>query len=114
MLFGGIYAFRDDSHVSVDVFSSGLPERGRLVIRVLGDLFFLLPFCVVIAWYGYAFAAKAFASGEGSTYGGLMDRWLVKAAIPLAFSLLGLSAVIRAVTTILELARPIGKAEDND
>ncbi|WP_048645063.1 TRAP transporter small permease subunit [Nitratireductor soli] len=104
VLFGGVYAFRDNSHVAVDVFSSGLPERAKLALRLFGDLVFLLPFCVIIAWYGYGFAEKAFISSEGSTYGGLLDRWMIKAAIPAAFSLLGLCALLRALSIALELA----------
>ncbi|WP_295813063.1 TRAP transporter small permease subunit [uncultured Nitratireductor sp.] len=104
VLFGGVYAFRDNNHVAVDVFASGLPVRVRLAIRIFGDLVFLLPFCAIIAWYGYGFAEKAWVSGEGSTYGGLLDRWAIKATIPAAFSLLGLCALLRAVSTALELA----------
>lgn len=104
VLFGGVYAFRDNSHVSVDVFSSALSERARLAIRLFGDLFFLLPFCAIIAWYGYGFAEKAFISGEASTYNGMIDRWAIKAAIPVAFALLGLHAFLRAIATVFELA----------
>lgn len=114
VLFGGIYAFRDNTHVAVDVFSSALPERWRLIIRTFGDLFFLLPFCLIIAWYGAAFAEKAFMSGEGSTYGGLMDRWLIKAAIPVSFGLLGLSAVARAILTLRNVMRPGTGGKDHE
>lgn len=111
VLFGGVYAFRDNSHVAVDVFSSGLPPRAKLALRLFGDLVFLLPFCVIIAWYGYGFAVKAFVSSEGSTYGGLLDRWMIKAAIPAAFALLGLCALLRALSTVLELADPSPKRD---
>ncbi|MCB1426711.1 MAG: TRAP transporter small permease subunit [Zhengella sp.] len=109
VLFGGVYAYRDNTHVSVDVFSSALPERSRLIVRTIGDLIFLLPFCLVIAWYGASFAEKAFMTGEGSTYGGLMDRWLIKAAIPVSFTLLGISAVIRAVLTLRRIMEMRGE-----
>ncbi len=113
VLFGGIYAFRDNNHVAVDVFASGLPERARLAIRIFGDLVFLLPFCVIIAWYGYGFAEKAFISGEGSTYGGLIDRWMIKASIPAAFGLLGLCALLRAISTALDLTGFSPKTDGN-
>jgi len=106
VLFGGVLAFRDNSHVAVDVFSSALPPRLQLAVRLFGDLVFLLPFCIVIAWYGYGFAVKAFVTSEGSTYGGMLDRWLIKAAIPVAFSLLGLCAIFRAISTARQLLRP--------
>ncbi|MEM5493410.1 TRAP transporter small permease subunit [Hoeflea sp. AS16] len=106
VLFGGVLAFRDNSHVAVDVFSSSLSPRVQLAVRMFGDLVFLLPFCIVIAWYGYGFAVKAFATGEGSTYGGMLDRWVIKAMIPVSFSLLGLCAIFRAIDTARQLMRP--------
>jgi len=106
VLFGGVLAFRDNNHVAVDVFSSALSPRMQLVVRLFGDLVFLLPFCLVIAWYGYGFAVKAFITGEGSTYGGMLDRWVIKAMIPIAFSLLGLCAIFRAIETVRQLLRP--------
>ena len=105
-VLGGVYAFRDNQHVNVDVFSAALPQRVQLGIRVLGDLFFLLPFCAIIFWYGWSFALASFNSGEGSTYGGLMNRWMIKAIVPIGFALLGIAALVRAVRTIGELMRP--------
>lgn len=105
-IFGGVYAFRDGQHVRVDVFSAGLPRRVQLGMRLFGDLVFLLPFCAIIFWYGWSFALTSFNSGEGSTYGGLMDRWLIKSIIPLGFALLGIAAIARAIMTIDEMLRP--------
>jgi TRAP-type mannitol/chloroaromatic compound transport system permease small subunit len=106
VLFGGVYALRDDQHVSVDFLSGGFSPRTRLIIRTVGDLFLLVPFAAIIVWYGTKFAMSSFASGEGSTYGGLMDRWIVKACVPFAFALLGIFGLSRALLTILDLASP--------
>lgn len=105
-IFGGVYAFRDGQHVSVDVFSSALPPRVRLGLTVFGDLVFLLPFCAIIVWYGWSFTLTAFNAGEGSSYGGLMDRWLIKAIIPVGFALLGIAALVRALATIHSILLP--------
>lgn len=112
-IFGGVYAFRDGQHVSVDVFSAGLPHRVQLGLRLVGDLVFLLPFCAIIFWYGWSFALTSFNSGEGSTYGGLMDRWLIKSIIPIGFALLGIAAIVRAIGTIGEILRPAPTDESN-
>lgn len=103
-LFGGTYAFRDDRHVMVDFLSASFSDRARMLIRIAGDLMLLLPFCAIVAWYGFDFAMKSYATGEGSTYGGLASRWLVKAAVPAGFALLGLAALARAGATALALA----------
>ena len=107
VLFGGVLAFREDGHVSVDFLSSHFSPRWQMISRIFGDLFLLLPFCAVVAWYGVRFATVSFNSGEASTYGGLTDRWIVKACIPLGFSLLGVAAVARALRTVLRLTRGV-------
>ena len=116
-VLGGVYALRDGQHVSVDVFVAGLPQRVRLGLTLFGDIVFLLPFCVIIVWYGWKFAATSFASGEGSTYGGLMDRWLIKAVVPAGFALLGIAALARVAQTLRLLFSPAsnqGPAENHD
>lgn len=105
VLFGGIMAYRNDRHVAVETIALNLPPRGRLLIRVLGDLLFLAPFCAIIAWYGYAYAMTAYTTGEGSTQGGLMDRWLIKAMLPLAFAMLTAAGVVRGISGIVTLVR---------
>ncbi|MGX1096480.1 TRAP transporter small permease subunit [Amorphus sp. MBR-141] len=106
VLFGGVYALRDDQHVSVDFLSAGFSPRTRLIIRTIGDLVLLVPFTVIIVWFGTRFALSSFASGESSTYGGLMDRWMVKACVPIAFAMLGIFGLCRALLTILDLISP--------
>lgn len=105
VLFGGILAFRNDRHVAVETVALNLPPRGRLLIRVLGDLLLLAPFCAIIAWYGYAYAATSFRTGEGSTQGGLMNTWMIKSMLPLAFALLTTAGVVRGLAGIVTLAR---------
>lgn len=112
VLFGGAYAFRDNQHVSVDFLSATLSPRARMIIRTLGDLAFVLPFCAIIVWFGTKFAMTSFNSGEGSNYGGLMDRWLIKACVPAGFALLGVAATARALRTILRLARGLDTDPD--
>lgn len=105
VLFGGVLAFRDGAHVSVDFLSSTMPPRVQAILRILGDLLFLVPFCAIMAWYGWGFAETALRSGEGSSYGGLNDRWLIKSALPLGFALLGIAGAARGLRDVLRLLR---------
>ncbi|HEY9022005.1 MAG TPA: TRAP transporter small permease subunit [Paracoccaceae bacterium] len=105
VLFGGAWALRDDKHVAVDFLSLMMTQRQRLWIRMLGDLLFLLPFCLIIAWYGWSFALTAWTTGEGSTQGGLNSRWIIKAMVPLSFAILGLMGLLRGLGTAAELLR---------
>lgn len=105
VLFGGVWALRDDRHVSVDFLSLMMSPRQRLWVRMIGDLIFLLPFCATIAWYGWSFTAVAYNTAESSSQGGLNSRWLIKAMLPLSFSLMGLLGLFRATGTAIQLAR---------
>lgn len=111
VLFGGAWALREDKHVAVDFLSLMMSHRQRLWIRMLGDLLFLLPFCLIIAWYGWSFALTAWTTGEGSTQGGLNNVWIIKAMVPLSFAILGLTGLLRGLGTAVELLRG---ASDND
>lgn len=103
VLFGGVYALRDDRHVAVDFLHVLAPPRMQILLRILGDLIFLIPFCLIITWYGFFFAVTAWNTGEGSPHGGLQSRWIIKACIPLAFGLLALTGVVRVITGLAVL-----------
>jgi TRAP-type mannitol/chloroaromatic compound transport system permease small subunit len=112
VLFGGAWALRDDRHVAVDFMSLMMSERQRMWIRMLGDLLFLLPFCAIIAWYGWSFALTAWTTGEGSTQGGLNSRWIIKAMLPLSFVVLGLMGLGRGLGTAVVLWRGTDMQDD--
>lgn len=114
VLFGGAWALREDKHVAVDFLSLMMTQRQRLWIRMLGDLLFVLPFCLIIVWYGWSFALTAWTTGEGSTQGGLNSRWLIKAMLPLSFAILGLMAGLRGIGTALELLRATPSPDRKD
>ncbi|RMC34716.1 TRAP transporter small permease subunit [Paracoccus alkanivorans] len=105
VLFGGVWALRDGSHVSVDVLAMKMTGRQKAMVQIVGDLLFLLPFCAITAWYGWGFAETAWSTGEGSSQGGLGARWLIKGALPVAFALLGLLGLLRGIGTAIVLLR---------
>ncbi len=109
-LLGAAYTLRHDGHVRVDVFyrSRRLGPRGRAWIDLLGCLFFLLPFCILVIEASLPFVANAFRMGEGSPDpGGLPHRYLLKAAIPLGFSLLLLQGLALAIRSLQRLCCPV-------
>jgi TRAP-type mannitol/chloroaromatic compound transport system permease small subunit len=66
----------------------------------------LIPFCLIITYYGYFFALTAWNTGEGSAHGGLQSRWIIKACIPLAFGLLAAAGVVRVIAGLAALCGP--------
>lgn len=104
VMFGAAFTMVEERHVRVDLVYANLSDRKKVIIDVLGDLFLLLPFCAIIFWLSLGFVDMAFRSGEKSDYGGLTDRYLVKAVIPLGLALLfacGLGRIIRNVGFLL-------------
>lgn len=103
VLFGGAWALHENKHVSVDFLWLLMTTRQRLWVGMLGDLLLLLPFCAIIAWYGWSFALTAWTTGEGSTQGGLNSRWIIKAMLPISFAVLGLVGLLRGVDAAAKL-----------
>ena len=90
------YGLSMDSHIRVDVFHERFPQRLRLWIDVYGILLLVIPFCVVMLWYGWDFFLRSFTIGEVSASpGGLPFRWFIKAILVTGFLLLLMAAVSR-------------------
>lgn len=105
-LLGGTYALHHDSHVRVDLVYQRLSPRGQAVVDSLGHLLMLIPFCVLIAWLSRHFVSLAFVSGEKSNYGGLTDRYLIKAMLPIGLAFLALGGLGQLLDRLAGLLDP--------
>lgn len=106
-LIGSAYTFKHEGHVCVDILSHSrwmTPVRSAWV-QVIGGLFFLLPFCLLITISSFDFVETSYRFAEKSPDpGGLAYRYLLKAVIPLAFILLllqGLVSIFRNLLIVL-------------
>lgn len=91
-LLGIPYAIKTGGHVRVDIIYERLSIRARAIIDVFGTIIFLLPFCLLVAWFGIDFAKESYSLGETSgDPGGLPYRWIIKAVIPLSFFFMAVS-----------------------
>ena len=107
-LVGSAYTFKQDDHVRLDLlyqsrFSS---EIKRAWINILGGIFLLIPFCILIIICSWPFISQSFIHNEGSPDpGGLPFRWILKSAIPLGFALLllqGVADILKNLYTVLD------------
>jgi TRAP-type mannitol/chloroaromatic compound transport system permease small subunit len=92
------YTLLNGEHVKIDVVSSRLSKRAQIWIDVFGFLFFLLPVCLTILYYGIPFFLQGFRSGEMSSNAGGLIRWPVYLLMPVGFALLllqGLSELVK-------------------
>jgi TRAP-type mannitol/chloroaromatic compound transport system permease small subunit len=114
-MIGLSYAADVDRHVRVDVIVERFSLRTRGWIELVGLAFFLVPFAIIVAYEGIAYAKSAWDFSEVSAApGGLPYRWVLKSFITIAFVLLSLTAIsrlTRCTTLLFGTPRPLS-AED--
>lgn len=97
-LLGAPYALQQNRHVRVDLFYERFSARQRAQVNLVGSLVFLIPWCLVLIWFGSQFAYEAYLLGEASAdVGGLPTMVPIKVALPLAALLLFLQAVAQVI-----------------
>ncbi len=106
-LIGGSYTFQKDKHVRVDVFYQNFTEKKKLWINLLGNLLFLIPWCIVIMYASYKYANVSFSYFEKSPDpGGLPARYIIKYAIVIGFILLLVQAISDSISKVNKLIKP--------
>lgn len=101
------YVYLRDAHVRIDLIRERLSERTQWWIELLGCLLFLIPYCLLVVYFSTNFTWRSFVDHETSASAtGLTHRWIIKAVIPIGFSLLGLAGIAVALRKIAELFGP--------
>lgn len=103
------YTYLKNEHVRIDVLSGRLSARGRTWIDILGIIFFLMPWVILMLYLGVPYFHQAFVSGEMSSNAGGLIRWPAYLLIPVGVALLGLQAISELIKRIGFLA---GHCED--
>lgn len=98
------WAYLANAHVRIDVFSANMQRNTKLWIEIFAIAAFLIPFMLLLTWFGYDFVLRAFERGEGSPGGvGLPNRWIIKSMIPIGSILTisgGLAVLFRAIVAL--------------
>ncbi len=105
-LLSAAYTLKHDDHVRLDLFykSRFMNPRKRAWVNLLGALFMLMPFALLIIISTWPFIEQAYMHRESSPDpGGLPHRWLIKAVIPAAFLLLMIQGVSQALQNLIYL-----------
>lgn len=104
------YGLRHDAHVRVDIFYARLRARGKAWVDVAGALLFLFPTCYLIITASLPYVRNSWHDLEASPDpGGIPFRFLLKTAIPVGFTLLGIQGV---ATLLKNLIVALGFAEE--
>lgn len=92
------YAYTVNAHVRVDLVREKLSDRGQAWIELIGICCLMIPYLVVVLYYGWTFVHQAWESNEGSdAMTGIPARWFIK-----SFVLAGLFlALMAGISTLL-------------
>ncbi|MEQ1695761.1 MAG: TRAP transporter small permease subunit [Hyphomicrobiaceae bacterium] len=109
-LLGLSYAMLHDGHVKVDILYGSFPQRLQRFIDLVSMI--LVSAVVAILFYlSLSYVAQSYVIGEVSPDpGGLTHRWILKAMLPVGFSLLfvqSISATLRAFLALLDPSAPV-------
>lgn len=97
-LLGAGYTLLQNEHIKIDIVNARLPKRARDWIELLGHLFFLAPFCLVLVYGGTSFFWQSFVSKEYSSSAGGLILWPAKLMVPLGFAIL----LVQAISEIIK------------
>lgn len=108
-LFAGIFmlgagdALRQHDHIRIDILYDRYPAPWQRRITLLGTLFFLMPFAVLMVVLSVPVVWQSFVSGEMSPNAGGLVRWPVRLLVPAGFFLLAL----QGVSEVIKLSCPV-------
>ena len=92
------YTLLHKEHVRIDVISGRLSKTKQIWIDIIGLVFFLIPFCLLVIALSWPLFVKVLVTSEMSSNAGGLIRWPVYVLMPLGFTLLvvqGLSELIK-------------------
>jgi len=99
------FAYTRDAHVRIDVLADRMPPRFRLWLEFWALALLAIPFLMIVVYYGYEFAERAFIRGEGANGGrGLPHRWVIKSVVP-ASAAVTICACLAVMIRILAVLR---------
>lgn len=109
-LLGLSYALLHDGHVKVDILYGRFPLRLQRII----DLVSMILVSIVVAILVYLslpYVEQSWSIGEQSPDpGGLTHRWILKALLPVGFSLLLVQSIAATLRAIVALFDPTAEA----
>ena len=98
------YAYTRQAHVRIDLLRDRLPLRVKYLIEAVGITLFLMTYVAIGIYFTFVYAQRSFLEGEVSKSTiGLSNIWILKAAMPAMFGLLGLAGISQLIKAIAGL-----------
>ena len=99
-MLAAAYTLKQNEHIRIDIVYGMFSRRVQHWIDLLGHLFFLMPFMVLMVIYFVPYVSLSFRSGEMSTNAGGLIVWPAKAILLAGFFLLALQGVSEIIKKI--------------
>jgi TRAP-type mannitol/chloroaromatic compound transport system permease small subunit len=99
------YTMLYKAHVRIDIIYQRFSPRTRGILDFITYTLFFFPFCIIVLYQGYIYAATSWSIGETSESAALRVVPLIKTVIPVTFALLlnqKLATYIRAIIQMIK------------
>jgi TRAP-type mannitol/chloroaromatic compound transport system permease small subunit len=117
-LLAAAYTLKQNEHIRVDIVYGMWSRRTQHWIDLLGHLFFLMPFVLLMIWYFVPYFLLSYRNGEVSSSAGGLLIWPAKSLLLIGFALLGLQGLseiikkIAIMTGVMEDPNPFVSAHE--
>ena len=102
-LLAAAYTLKQNEHIRIDIVYGALSRRSQHWIDLLGHLFFLMPFAILMDVYFTSYVLQSYHSGEVSNNAGGLVLWPAKALLLIGMLLLtlqGISEIIKKIAVM--------------
>jgi TRAP-type mannitol/chloroaromatic compound transport system permease small subunit len=99
-MLAAAYTLKQNDHIRIDIVYGMFSRRVQHWIDLLGHLFFLMPFVVLMVIYFIPYVSLSVRSGEMSTNAGGLIVWPAKAILLAGFFLLALQGVSEIIKKV--------------
>ncbi len=99
-LLAAAYTLKQNEHIRIDIVYGMFSRRIQHWIDLLGHIFFLMPFVVLMIVYFLEYVELSFRTKEVSTNAGGLILWPAKSLLLIGFFLLGLQGISEIIKKI--------------
>ncbi|QPC85526.1 TRAP transporter small permease subunit [Mesorhizobium sp. NBSH29] len=99
-LLAAAYTLKQNEHIRIDIVYGMFSRRVQHWIDLLGHVFFLMPFVVLMIFYFVPYVSLSYRSGEVSSSAGGLILWPAKSLLLIGFTMLGLQGISEIIKKI--------------
>ncbi len=101
------FGFTRNRHVRVDLFRMHMQTKLQAVIELIGTMFFMIPYTIVVIYFCYVFAYDSFVTNEiSASLVGMSHRWVIKTILGIGLVIALASGIAVWLQTILVVFGP--------